>query len=167
MHPTACIEIPAGTVGEFVTEYFSENGRRNRIIGELSINGSVQFIRLSKIWGSILTFIPNPRDPDISSRWGSTGPANSNENTGSNIVARMWGGSFSNSNMSQSGNWSVSINSSPADSLRSLTCPRIYQSRISKDFLQLRRQQRLWRRFNHANPWVHHGRQNRDFSDGP
>ena len=31
---TAPIEILYGTVGEFVTEYLSENGRRNRIIGE-------------------------------------------------------------------------------------------------------------------------------------
>ena len=42
LHPYARIEIKSGTVGEFVTEYFSENGRRNEIIGAISINGSVQ-----------------------------------------------------------------------------------------------------------------------------
>ena len=52
VYPTERVEIPDGTVGEFFTEYLSENGRRNQIIGELYINGSVQFIGLSKIWGS-------------------------------------------------------------------------------------------------------------------
>ena len=33
VHTYALIEIPTVTVGEFVTEYISENGRRNQIIG--------------------------------------------------------------------------------------------------------------------------------------
>ena len=47
VQPTACIEIPAGTVGEFITEYLSENRLQNQIIGELSTKGIVQLILLS------------------------------------------------------------------------------------------------------------------------
>ena len=54
VHPKSHVEIPDETVGEFVTEYLSENGRRNHIIGELLINRGVQFIGLSQIWGSRL-----------------------------------------------------------------------------------------------------------------
>ena len=86
VHTKERIEILSGTVGEFVTEYLSENGRHNQIIGELFINKSIQFIGLYKIWGSGLLFITNPRALFISSRWGSTGADNFNENTGSTIV---------------------------------------------------------------------------------
>ena len=41
VHPAARVEIPAGTVREFVTDYLSENEKRNYIIGEFPINGSV------------------------------------------------------------------------------------------------------------------------------
>ena len=48
VHPTARVDIPYRTVREFFTEYISENGRRKQIIGELFINGSVQFMDLLK-----------------------------------------------------------------------------------------------------------------------
>ena len=67
VHPYARIETSSGTVGEFVTELFGENGRPNQSIGELPINGSVQYIGLTEICGSRLPFITNPRAPDISS----------------------------------------------------------------------------------------------------
>ena len=41
VHPLARIEIPYGTAGGFATRYISENGRRNHIIAEILINGSV------------------------------------------------------------------------------------------------------------------------------
>ena len=50
VHSTLRIEIPDGTIGKLITEYFSENGRRIRIIGEIFINGRVQFIGLLKKW---------------------------------------------------------------------------------------------------------------------
>ena len=43
VHPTVQVEVPAVTVREFVTNYLAENGRRIQIIGQLSINNSVQF----------------------------------------------------------------------------------------------------------------------------
>ena len=43
VNPTAYVEIPDGTFREFVTKYLAENGRWIQIIGELYVNGSVQF----------------------------------------------------------------------------------------------------------------------------
>ena len=37
VHPAACLEVPAGTVGEFVIDFLAENGRRIEIIGKLSV----------------------------------------------------------------------------------------------------------------------------------
>ena len=44
IYPTAQIEVGAGTVGELTTNYLAENGRRILIIGQISINISVQFL---------------------------------------------------------------------------------------------------------------------------
>ena len=110
VHLTARVDIPAGTVGEFFTGYFIENVQHKQIIGELSINGSVQFIGISDVWGSRFPFIPNPRDPEISIRWSSTGPDNSNGNPGSDTVTGRWGGSFDDSTVNLSVNWSLSVN---------------------------------------------------------
>ena len=46
-----------------VIDCFSENGHLNQIIGELLINGSVQFIGISQIWGRVLLYIINLWDP--------------------------------------------------------------------------------------------------------
>ena len=116
MHPYACIDIPSGTVGEFFAEYISENGRRNQIIGELSINGSVQFIGISDIWGSWFSFIPNTMAPEIFSGLGSTGASSSNGNLGYSIFTGSWGGSFAHPTVNWSVNWIGSVNTSPADS---------------------------------------------------
>ena len=52
VHPTAQIEVIAGTIREFVTNYLAENGRRIQIIGKLSINNSVQFLGVTaQAWG--------------------------------------------------------------------------------------------------------------------
>ena len=42
VHPTAKIDVGAGTVGKFTTNYLAENGCRIPIIGQLSIKGSVK-----------------------------------------------------------------------------------------------------------------------------
>ena len=44
VHPTARVEVPSGTVRDFVTNYLAENVRRIQIIGQLSVNESVQFL---------------------------------------------------------------------------------------------------------------------------
>ena len=61
-------------------------------------------------------------------------------------------------------NWYGSVNTSPADSPRSLISPRIDQHRTQNYFLHRRRHQQLWNRSNH---WICWWRQDRDFSDGP
>ena len=41
VRPTLQVEVPAGTVREFVTNYLAKNGRRIHIIGKIFINNSV------------------------------------------------------------------------------------------------------------------------------
>ena len=62
VHPTARVDIPDENVREFFTKYLRKNGRRNHIIGEFLINGSVRFIGLSEIWGSGFPYTPNIMD---------------------------------------------------------------------------------------------------------
>ena len=64
VHYTARIEIPTGSVREFITEYLTPYGRQNRIIGQCYVNGSVQFTGFTEIWGSRLTYIYNAAIPD-------------------------------------------------------------------------------------------------------
>ena len=60
VHPTARIDFGAETVGQFATQYFSENGSRIPIIGRNSINGSVKILGIpADAWGRGLTFIEN------------------------------------------------------------------------------------------------------------
>ena len=42
VHPTEHVEVTAGTIGDFVTDYLAENGRRIEIIRKISVNDSVQ-----------------------------------------------------------------------------------------------------------------------------
>ena len=59
-HPTAHVEVPAGTVGYFVTDSLAENGRRIVIIGKISVNGSIKFLGLfGQAWGTRIFFIFN------------------------------------------------------------------------------------------------------------
>ena len=44
IHPKAQVEVAAGTVGQFTTNYLSGNGRILPIVGQLSINGSFQLL---------------------------------------------------------------------------------------------------------------------------
>ena len=63
VRPTAHAEVPDRAVGEFVTNYLSENGRQTKIIRQLSVNVRVQFLGLSEqAWRSGLSFIANHLD---------------------------------------------------------------------------------------------------------
>ena len=44
VHPTARVDVGAGVVGEFSSDYHTESGRRVPIIGQISINGSVEHL---------------------------------------------------------------------------------------------------------------------------
>ena len=61
--PTALVEVTTGTVGDFLTDYLAENGRRIHTIGKLSVNVSVQFLGMPDQDGrSWLLFICNILD---------------------------------------------------------------------------------------------------------
>ena len=47
IQPKAQVEIAAGIVGQFTTNYLAENGRIIPIVGQISINGSVQLLDIS------------------------------------------------------------------------------------------------------------------------
>ena len=72
VYPTAQVEVPTGTVREFVTYYRAENGCRIHIIGKISINNSVQFLNVPvKAWRHGLPLIINLKDPYEATWWGS------------------------------------------------------------------------------------------------
>ena len=133
-----CKEILYGTVGEFFNNCISEIRRRNQIIGKLSINGSVQFIRISEIRSSGLPFIPNPRYLDCFIRWVVTGSTSSNENPCYSNITGNWGVSFNNSTVNWSRNCIGSVNTIPDDFPQSPICPCVVQCRVRKDFLRRR-----------------------------
>ena len=53
VHPTAQVKVGAGTVGYFNTNYLAENGRIIPIIGQISINGNVQFLGIPNFSGEV------------------------------------------------------------------------------------------------------------------
>ena len=77
VHPKACVEILAGSVRQFVTEYLAENGRQIQIIGELCINGNVQFLGLSdQAWRSGLWYTANILAMVEATGWGRFNDSN-------------------------------------------------------------------------------------------
>ena len=44
VHPTSQVDVGAGVVGEFATNYLTESGRRIPIFGRIYINGSVEWL---------------------------------------------------------------------------------------------------------------------------
>ena len=77
VNPAVRVEILAGTVGEFVTDYLAENGGWIAIIGELSVNGSAQFLGLyDQAWGSGLRYIANLLVQVEAKGWSSSNNSN-------------------------------------------------------------------------------------------
>ena len=128
------------------------------------INGSVQFIGLSQIWGSSLPYIINIRAHVEATGWASISNGNPGSGTpGSSTVTGSWDGIFVHSTVNWSVNWYGSANASSTDSPQIPDSPRVAQHCVCKYFLHPNRQQRLWRQ---SNCWVHRQRQDRDFYDG-
>ena len=48
-HLTAQIYVGAGVVGEFLSDYLTESGRRIPILGRISINGSVEWLAITAL----------------------------------------------------------------------------------------------------------------------
>ena len=135
VHSTAYVEVPAGTIRYFVTDYIAKNGRQIPIIGQLSVNGSVQFLGLTdQAWGSGFPFITNLLARVESTGWGS--PNNYNQN---------WGGQLNDANRIKNVTWGDSVSACPAYLPWSPTNPCAAPHRIRDDFFRYRRQERLWR----------------------
>ena len=67
-------------------EYLATNGRRIIIIGQYSVNGSVQLTGFPEVWGSSLPYISNSSIPDTNRGLDWTGTANnSNISTATEI----------------------------------------------------------------------------------
>ena len=115
VHRTARVDILSRNVGWFVTDYLSENGRHGQTIGELFINGNVQFIGLSQIWGSGVLYIFNIRAHVETKGWCSSVVTSSNDNPGYVTDIGSWGGRYAHSTVSWNGNWYLSVNASSAD----------------------------------------------------
>ena len=76
-HPTDQIDVGAGTVGQFTTNYLAENGRRIPVIGQVSINGSIKLSGIpANAWGCRLPFIENLQDTTVFSGWGDADNSN-------------------------------------------------------------------------------------------
>ena len=99
VYPTAQVEVISGTVGEFVTDYLSENGRIIQIIGQLFINNRVQFWGVpNQSGGSRLPFICNLQALVDATGWGSANNSN-----------QKWGGSMSDANIITNFSWGDSV----------------------------------------------------------
>ena len=81
VHPTSRIDVGAGFVGEFATDYLTPSWRRVPIFGVNSINGSVQWLGVPHFVRTDGTaWTDNILDPSTS--WGNCG-TNTNPNLGS------------------------------------------------------------------------------------
>ena len=77
VHLTAQIEVCAGTVGQFMTNYLAENGCRTPVIGQFSITGSVKLLGIPfSAWGHVLLFIENLQAPTATYGWGDANNSN-------------------------------------------------------------------------------------------
>ena len=103
VHPTDWVEVISGTVGEFVTDYRAENGRRIQIIGQLFVNNSVQFWGVpGKGGGSGLQFICNLQAQVEATGWVSGNYSNND-----------WGGSIFDANSIANVVWGDSVDPRP------------------------------------------------------
>ena len=125
VHPTAQIDVVAETVGQFLTQYFSVNGRRIPIIGQISINRIVKILCIpADTWGCEITFIENIQASTLTHGWGGANTSNKNWPV-------ILGGPYSNVSVA----W---VSPTPAHNdyiPRSLDNPRAAALRAHDDFL--------------------------------
>ena len=79
IHLTEKVEVGDGTVRQFTTNYLAENGRIIPIIGQLSINRSVELLGIPKFSRkSGLLFIENLKSLTVTTVWGHDDTFNHN-----------------------------------------------------------------------------------------
>ena len=155
-YPTAQLEVIAVILGEFITNYFAENGSRIPIIGQLSINNSVQFLGIPDHGGEGgLSFLYNLQAPAEATWWGS-----------GHTSIQNWGGSMFGPYSMTNVAWGASVNPRPSSLLWSLSNAHAARHRVC-DNLPRRRHQDLLkspsnRRNFIVNPRVHCWEDNRE-----
>ena len=133
VHPTVQVEVNSRTVGDFVTNYLAENGRRIKIIGQLYTNDSVQFLGFPvQSCGTVMPFIYTLQAPCELIGWGIA-----------NNYNQKWGGNIFDSNSIRNVACGASIHSRSDYFSRSPVNPRSARRRVHNNFLCRRHQYRL------------------------
>ena len=141
-----------------MTDYLAENGRRIKIIGQLSVNDSVQFLGLSD--QALVTGMPF-----IYNLWALSEPTGW---VSANNSDQNWGISMFDANRLTNVAWVASVNSRTAYLPRSPVNPRATWILVCDDFLSHMRQEGLRLYYNWRNPLVNTQVYRRDnFRDGP
>ena len=71
--PTAQVYVRAGVVGDFSSDYLNEIGHRVPIIGQIYMNGNVEYLGITEFYGTGGPFwVDNILDPCSSWRDGGT-----------------------------------------------------------------------------------------------
>ena len=149
VHPTARVEVVAGTVGELTIDYLAENGRIIPIIRQISINNSVQFLGIPDFFrGSGLSFFPKLQAPNDPTGWGNGGTSNKN-----------WGVIPGGPHINTSVAWGTTISDRPAYMPRSPFNPRAAARRICDELICCRHRGCMIRSSTSlntiVNDWVH------------
>ena len=96
VHLAAQIDVGTETVEQFTANYLAKNGRRIPVIGQISINRSVEPLSIpADAWGCGLPFIENVQAPTDTTGWGHGGTSNQNWGVtlgvSYSIVSVAWG----------------------------------------------------------------------------
>ena len=79
VHPTAQLDVSAGVIGQFLSDYLAENGRRIPILGQICINGSVELLGIPNFHRtSDPMYTENLLAPHDTTGWGDGGNPNQN-----------------------------------------------------------------------------------------
>ena len=77
VHPTAQVYVGAGFVGKFLSNYPDENRRRIPILGQISINGSVELLGIPNLLRTIgPMYTENILAPHDTKGWGDSSTSN-------------------------------------------------------------------------------------------
>ena len=144
IHKTAQVEVGAGTVGQLTTNYLAENGLRIAIIGQLSINGGVQFLGIFDFFrNSGLLSTENLQAPTVPTGWAHANTSNNNWEVSPGGPYIMW-----------SVTWGSTVPSSLAYMPRIPDNPRAAVRRVCDEFLCQMRRDRMRITTTSRNPIV-------------
>ena len=136
-------------MGKFTTDYLVKNGYRIPIVGELSINGSVQLLGIPDfVRNSELSFFQNLQAPTVTSGWGDADTSNKK-------LGVIPGGPYRNIAAA----WVSTVTTHMDDMPRILENLRTAAGHVRDDFRRQRRRDLMRRRSTSCkpivNPWIH------------